>query len=566
MTNKEVAETFDNIADLMQIKGDNIYKIKAYRKAADTIHYLDEDIVNIYKKKRLSEIPGIGKSLASQIEELIEKGSLEQYEKIKKLIPEALLDMLALPGVAHKTIKIIYDELKIDNLDDLLEASKKNEIRKLPGLGGKIEYNIIKGIKLLKEQGGKITLGIALPMAEEFLDYLLSINEVSKVSLTGSLRRGKELVSDIDILLALDTSTYLEDVDKENIIEKIIKYKDIKKIDQADSDNINGELRYGIKFEIIIVKPEEYEYYLFKTTGSKEHYGLLKDKINEQNIKEIQLKSEFDIYREFKLDYIEPELRENQGELKAASERKLPKLLNLKDLKGDLHTHSDWSDGTNKIIELLAEAKKFNFSYIAITDHSKSLSIGGGLKEEEFLAQGRVIDEINKKESNFQLLKGVEVDIKKDGTLDFEDNFLKEFDIVIASIHSSFNLDKESQTLRLINAIQNPHVHIIGHLTGRLLNRRQAYEIDIDRILEEALKNKKILEINSHPDRLDINDAIARQAKEMGIKISINSDAHHKKDFALLRYGLITARRAWLEEDDVVNSWPLEKLIKYLKE
>jgi len=556
MTNREVAKMLDHIADILQFKDDNSFKIKAYRQAANSIYHLDEDIQCLYEKGRLDDIPGVGKAIKAKIEELIEKGSCEYYEKLLGEVPPGLLGMLAIPGVGHKTIKAVFERLGVTNREELLQAAREQKIRLLPGMGNKTEDSIIKGIEMLKLHNHKNTLGFVYPMAEELLAYLRGDEKVVDASLAGSIRRGRSLVSDIDIVVAAE--------EEDMVRAKVVNYRAVKQIISSARGYIEGILQFDVPFEIIIVPPEEYCPALFWATGSKQHLAKLIPGLERDSTR--GCKSEKEIYERFTLDYIPPELREDQGEIEAAATASLPELIELDDLEGDLHTHSSWSDGTSKIPELAEAARKMSYSYLAITDHSRSLVISGGLNEERLKAQGQEIDLLNQQWDDFILFKGTEVDILKDGSLDFGSEVLAALDIVVASIHSHFHLDQEKQTERIIQAIKDNNVDIIGHLTGRLLNRRPPYELDFDRILDEAAKNKIILEINSHPDRLDIDADLARQAHEHGIKVAINSDAHHKNDLKLTQYGVLNARKGWLQKEDIINTWTRDAIIAYIKE
>jgi len=556
MTNREVARTLDHIADILQIKDENPFKVKAYRQAASSIYHLDEDIHYLYDKGRLSDIPGVGQAIKAKIEELVEKGSCEYYEKLLQEIPQGVLEMLAIPGVGHKTVKAIYEHLGVTNREELLQAAQEKKIRVLPGMGGKTEYTIIKGIEMLQQSSDKNTLGFVLPMAEKLLEYLMTCKQVIKASLAGSIRRGKPLVTDIDIVVGAK--------DEAAVRRMIGNYREIKKIITSEKGHFEGLLRFDIPFEVIIVSPGEYCSGLFMATGSKEHVNHLMGGVQKSVINDC--KSEIEIYRRFNLDYISPELREDGGEIKAAGNGSLPELVQQSDINGDLHVHSSWSDGANKIIAMAEAARSMNYSYLAITDHSRSLPISGGLNEERLKAQGEEIESLNQQWDDFTILKGTEVDVLKDGSLDFSSEVLRELDIVVASIHTNFKLGKEEQTERIVRAIKDENVDIIGHLSGRLLNRRPAYELDFERILDEAAKNQVILEINSHPDRLDIDADLARRAHEYGIKISINSDAHHKNDLKLIKYGVLNARRGWLEKGDIINTLNRYELTKYIKE
>ena len=555
MTNREIGRTLDRIADLLQIKDENPFKIAAYRKAANSIYHLDEDLHVYYQHDRIGSIPGIGKAVKNLIEELIEKGSSEYYQRLVQDIPEGVLDFLRIPGLGHKTAALIYEHLGIDNLDDLLKAARERKIRTIPGLGSKTEYNIKKGMDLLQQSHGKTTLGLALPLAQQLRDYLAESPLVELISLVGSIRRGKPLVGDIDILVATRNG--------EEIKNLFRNYRELQQVMDEGPDYIAGQLSFGIKVEVIMVEPPHFYGALAWTTGSKEFRDRVWEGIEPDQF--ANLTSEDEVFKALHLWFIPPEMRENQGEIELAQQGAIPRLVEAADIKGDLHVHSDWSDGGAKIQETVTQARLLGYSYVAITDHSQSLGISGGLNEQRLSQQGKVIDAINQELDDFHVLKGIEVDILKTGRLDFDDEVLEKLDVVVASIHSNFKLDKETQTDRIIQAIKSDQVDIIGHLTGRLLNRRSGYELDIEPVLQAAAQYQVALEINSHPDRLDIDEHISRQAREMGIKIAINSDAHHREDLKLLQYGILTARRGWLQPEDVLNTMDYDSLITYLR-
>lgn len=555
MTNREIARTLDRIADLLQMQDENPFKIKAYRKAAHSIVHLDEDLHVYYQQDRIGDIPGVGKAVKAKIEEMIEKGSCQYYQRLISEVPEGVVDMLVIPGLGHKTVKLIYDHLGIDNLDDLLKAAEDRKIRTVPGLGGKTEYNIKKGMELLRQAGGRTTLGLALPIAEQFKTYIAESPAVTNISLVGSLRRGKPLVSDIDILVASDSFAEVK--------KRVKFYREIHQIVEEGEDFLAGLISFGIRFEVILVRPEIFYGALAWTTGSKEFRHRVWTDAACGDL--VNLNSEEEAFQRQNLPFIPPELRENTGEIELAAQGKLPALVSHQDITGDLHIHSDWSDGGAKIQEIVDAARSLGYSYIAITDHSKSLPISGGLNEERLSLQGKVIDALNEGVENFHVFKGIEADILKDGRLDFSDQTLAELDVVIASVHSHFKLDPQQQTERIMQAIKNEHVDIIGHLTGRLLNRRSGYEIKLEPILEAAAKHRVALEINSHPDRLDVDESTARQARELGIKLAINSDAHHREDLHLIHYGVLNARRGWVTSADVLNTMDVSRLKKYLK-
>ncbi|HWP97054.1 MAG TPA: DNA polymerase/3'-5' exonuclease PolX [Syntrophomonadaceae bacterium] len=555
MTNREVAHTLERIADILQIKDENPFKIRAYRRAADAIYHLNEDVKVLHQTGRLGEIPGVGKSVQSGITEMLEKGSLEYYERLLEEVPSGVLDMLALPGIGYKTIKTIYEGLGIDNLNDLGQAAREGKIRVLPGLGAKTEYNIIKGMELLKKGSKRATLGLALPVGEDFLNYLRHSGVVQEAELVGSIRRGQALVGDIDVLVSTR--------DVGALLEKVRGYPGLKQIEANTEENIKGRLRWDLPFELIMVAEQAFAAALVWTTGSKSFREILFPEGRRQEY--LGLKSETQVFEKLGLPFIPPELRENRGELEAARCGQLPQLIQEGDIQGDLHVHTRWSDGAVDLPGMAEAARNLGYSYLAITDHSQSLAISGGLSPERLHAQGQVIDALNARQPDFHILKGVEADVLKDGRLDYDAEVLKGMDMVIASLHSHFKLDREAQTERILTAIKTPGVNIIGHLTGRLLNRRPAYELDLERVLDAAAKHQMVLEINSHPDRLDVDAEIARQAKERGIKMAVNSDAHDQQELKLLRYGVINARRGWLEKKDVINCGNLDEMQAWLK-
>lgn len=555
MTNREVAHTLQQVADLLQIKDDNPFKIRAYRQAADAVYHLNEDVNLLYRTGRLRDIPGVGKSVQAGIVEMLEKGSFEYYDRLLEQVPSGVLDMLELPGIGHKTVKTIFEGLGIDNLQDLGRAARQRKIRTLPGLGAKTEYNIIKGLELLQQRDGRSTLGLALPEAEEFLAFIKKCTAVKQADLVGSIRRGSALVGDIDILVGT--------TDVEAVLNKVRAYPGLKQIEEESPENISGRLRWNLPFELIMVPPPDYALSLVWTTGSKPFRQALFPEGRPRDFQD--LRSEEQVFNRLSLPFIPPELRENRGELEAARQNCLPDLVRMEDIKGDLHVHSRWSDGAADLADMAAAARELGYSYLAVTDHSQSLTVSRGLSPERLHAQGETIEFMNRGGTDFKILKGVEADVLKDGRLDYNPEVLQDLDLVIASLHSHFKLEREAQTERVLAAIKTPGVNIVGHLTGRLLNRRPGYELDVERVLEAAQKHRVALEINAHPDRLDIDDKTARQARERGVKIAINSDAHDRQDLKLMRYGIMNARRGWLEKDDVINCWSLEALQDWLK-
>lgn len=554
MTNREVAKILESIADILQIQNDNPFKVKAYRKAAEAVYHLQEDLRTIYRNGRLREIPGVGKTVQTGIIEMLEKGSMSYYDRLLEEVPSGVLDMLAIPGLGHKTIRLIHTRLGITSMNELEQAAREYRIRQIPGLGSKSEYNIIKGIELLRQGAEKFSLGLARPLALEFLQYLERTGAVQRAALVGSIRRGKSMVGDVDILVCADEQSRLQ-----NVVET---YPGLRKIDDCNSTNITGHLQWNIPFEVIRVEPEEFAAYLFWTTGSK---GFREAVLPGGNLEPFKgLTDEVQLFGKMGMQYIPPEMREDCGEIEMARRHELPCLVEARDIKGDLHVHSSWSDGSLGMAEMARAARNIGYLYLAMTDHSKSLAICNGLNEERLHAQGVSLEGINRQFADFTVLKGTEVDILRDGKLDYQDETLKNLDVVIASIHSHFKLSRDEQTQRIIDAVEHPRVNIIGHLTGRLLGRRPGYELNIERILEACAINQVALEINSHPDRLDIDEETARKAAGLGVKMSVNSDAHDVNDLQLLEYGIISARRGWLTKDDIINCWDFDRLRSFL--
>lgn len=570
MRNFEVSFIFNDIADMLEIKGENFFKIRAYRKAARAIENLPVEVEEMAREGRLQEIEGIGKALSDKIYEILETGTCHYYENLKKEVPPGLVEMLKIPGLGAKKIKVIHDTLGISSIEELEKAARTKKLRTVPGIGTKTELSILKGIEALKNRAGNVLLATALLVADQVVSSLLSMKEVTDAEVVGSLRRKKDMVGDIDIIAAtLSPDTVLND---------FLKIPHISEITERGITTLSAVHDMGAKIDLGIVSPEEFYPAIRFFTGSIEHnieleslaqimgYKLDKTKILNKNSNEIfSPKSEMQIYEKLGLPYIIPELREGRGEIKAAKSGKLPEVMELEDIKGDLHIHSNFSDGISSIKEIAKKAKLLGYEYIAITDHSKSLKIAGGIDEEKLKEQIAAIREMNKKTDGVYILTGIEVDILSDGTLDFSDNTLRELDIVIASIHSGFKQDTDTITNRIIAACQNPHVDVIAHPTGRILGRRDPYAADMDKVLEVAAATNTVLEINSSPDRLDLNDLMAKKAKEMGIKMVINTDAHDKEALEDIKYGVWTARRGWLEPRDIINALPLGELLNFLR-
>ena len=567
MQNREIADIFERMADILEIKGDNVFRISSYRKAARIIYDLTEDVAVLVAEGRLDKVPGIGNAMMGNIVQYLEQGKISKYEELKKTIPEGVVKMLYIPGMGPKTVALIYQKLGISNITELGKAVRCGKLRDLSGMGVKKEQNILRGIKLIEESKGRILLGLALPVAGEIVDYFKS-KGVAMVSAAGSLRRMNETIGDIDILVGAKKG--------KQIIEEFVNSSRVKEV-LACGDTKGSVITYdGFQVDIRVVKPDCFGSALSYFTGSKAHNVHLRElakvkgfKINEYGIfkgkKRIGVAKEKDIYKTLKLDWIPPVLREDRGEIDAAAEHKLPCLVFKEDIKGDYHVHSDWSDGVVSIEEMAGAAKKLGYEYIVISDHSQSLKIAGGLSPRELEMQIDKIHELNKKLKGFTILCGAEVDIKNDGTLDFPDKLLKKLDIVTGAVHSGFKQDRVTLTKRITTAMKNPYLNIVAHPTGRIIGLREAYEIDIEEVLKAAQDTNTALEINAHCDRLDLNDIYVRRAKEMGVKLVIGSDAHNIDQLWMLCLGVAVAQRGWLEKKDLLNTLSISKLKKMLK-
>jgi DNA polymerase (family 10) len=495
---------------------------------------------------------------------------MQAHEDLKHEIPEGLLTLLSVPGLGPKTSKLLYDKLKIKSLDDLERLATEHKLVGLPGIKEKTEENILKGIEMLKRGKERQPIGRVLPIANDIVEHLKKKAPVSKIDLAGSLRRWKDTIKDIDILATSDNP--------KEVMRVFVHLPHVKDVLMQGPTKSTVIIHEDLQVDLRVVEKESYGAALAYFTGSKAHNIRLREmamkrglKINEYGIfrgkdeKKIGGEKEEDVYKILGLPYIPPELREDQGEIEAAQEGKLPKLVTLEDIKGDLHVHSKWSDGSHTFEQLVDAAKEYGYSYIAITDHSKGLGIARGLTGERLLEQKKEINAVNKKLKGFRIIHGAEVDIRSDGSLDISDNVLKELDIVVASIHSGFKQPRKQLTYRLVSAMKNPYVSIIAHPTGRLIGERDAYDVDMDEILTIAKKTGTAIEINAYPLRLDINDTYAKRAKEIGIPIVIATDTHVTNQFDYMRYGVSIARRGWLEKDDVLNTLAVDKLLKRLK-
>jgi len=571
MNNRQLADTFTLTANLLEIKGEIIYKTLAYRKASESLMGLGRQASEYWKEGKLEEIPGVGKAIAEKIDELLNTGKLQFLEKLKKEVPEELASWLAVPGLGPKKIAMIWKELGITALSDLEAAAKNGKLHDLPGMGAKSESAIIEGIASLSRRSGRIPLGRAYPLAQEIIKTLKKVKGVVDAAPAGSLRRMRSTVGDLDILVAAKDSS--------PVMEAVVNLPGVSRVLGKGDTKSSIEFTDGVRAQVWVHPPEKFGTALQYATGSKDHNVQLRQialakglSLSEHSFakvkggKEIFCATEEEVYETLGLPWVPPELREDRGEVQAAKANKLPKLIQVKDIKADLQVHSTWSDGKLSMLEMARAAAKRGIKVIAFTDHSVSLGVTGGLSMDDHKKQAAEIKKIQKQLGDkILVLHASEVEIKADGSLDYPDDFLASLDLVLASLHTSLRQPREKVTQRVINAIRNPHVDIIGHPTGRLIPDREGADLDMEAILQAAAETGVALEINAHPSRLDLDDAYARRAKELGIPISINTDSHSEEDLDNLFYGVAIARRAWLTKNDVINAWSTKKLLDWLK-
>jgi DNA polymerase (family 10) len=569
MKNQEIAKIFDAIADLLELKGENTFRIRAYRRAALNIEGLTKNIEDISHEEILN-IPGVGQDLAGKMEEYIKTGMIQAYEKLKQEIPGGLSTLLSIPGLGPKTSKLLYDKLKITNIDELEKLAAEHKLAGLPGIKEKTEYNILKGIEMLKRGRERQPLGKVLPVANDILGHLKKKAPLERIDLAGSLRRWKDTIKDIDILATSDNP--------KEVMSVFVHLPGVKEVLMHGPTKSSIITEQNLQVDLRVVERESYGAALTYFTGSKAHNIRLREmaikkglKLNEYGIfrekdnKRVGGEKEQDVYAILGLPYIPPELREDQGEIEAALTGTLPTLLTVDDIKGDLHVHSRWSDGSHSFEELVEAARERGYSYFALTDHSKGLAVARGLTIERLMDQKKEIDALNRKLKGFRILQATEADIRSDGTLDFPDDVLEKLDLVVASIHSGFKQPAQQLTGRMVAAMKNPYVSIIGHPSGRLIGEREAYELDMEKVLKTAKETGTAFEINAYPLRLDLNDTFARRAKDMGIPIVISTDTHTIDQLGYMSYGVSIARRGWLEKEDVINTFGLHMLLKKLK-
>jgi len=583
MKNREIAKIFYEIAEYLEM--DEVpFKPYAYEKVAVNLETLEKDVENIYKKgglKALKEIPGVGEGIASKIEEYLKTGKIKLYEKLKKKAPIDLSEITAIEGMGPKNAKKLYEKLGIKTLKDLEKAAKKGKIAPLFGFGEKTEKNILEGIEFLKRSKGRFLLGDILPKVKEIKEKLESLKEVKKIDVAGSLRRMKETIGDVDFLvISCPSGRGSPNKAAKKIMDFFVNLPGVVKVWGKGPTKSSVRLEGGFDVDVRVLPKKTYGAALQYFTGSKEHnihlrkiamdkglklseYGLFKGK------RIIAGRTEEEIYRALDMKYPAPELRTNSGEIEAAIEGRLPKIIGYNDIRGDLHCHSNWDGGVNSIEEMTEKAQEMGYGYLGISDHTKFLRIEHGLNEKQLAEQRKEIDKLNGKwqiaNSKFRILQGAETNILKDGSIDIKDSALKKLDYAIAGIHSNFKMEKKKMTERIIKAIKNPYIKIISHPTGRILKRRDEYQIDFGKILRAAKEFGVILEINSFPERLDLNDQNIRRCKEAGVKMIINTDSHQRVQMRYIELGIAQARRGWAEKEDIINTQPLERLLRFFE-
>lgn len=567
MTNQEIAQILTHISQILEIQGENPFKIRAYVKASQTISSLTYELSSLEETGKISELPGIGEGIAKKITELLQTGKLQYYEDLKHSEFAPLTDFLDIPGMGPKHARLVYDKLGISSVAALRQAAEEGKLRALPGLGEKVEKNILQAIQQVQKYKERFPLAFIYPRAQAILEHLKAVKEIQEITVAGSLRRMRETIADVDILAASDQP--------EKVMESFVHLPQIAKVVAQGHTKSSVTTRDGFQVDLRVVPLESFGAACHYFTGSKAHNIRIRSlgierglKINEYGVfkkeKWIAGKTELEIFKSVNLPYIAPELREDQGEIEAAQNGKLPSLVELEDIKGDLHVHTNWSDGNNTIEEMAQAAEHRGYRYIAICDHSASLGIAHGLKRERLENQIEEIEKVNRKLKGFRVLSGIEVDIKPNGELDLDKDLLERLDMVVASIHSKFTQPETEMTRRIIKALENPHVHIVAHPTGRIIGKREPYSVNMDKVMDACLANGKTLELNAYPERLDLSDLHCRKAKEKGVKLAVSTDAHRTEHLEWMTFGVATARRGWIEAKDVINTLPLSKLRKLL--
>jgi len=569
VSNADIARLFDRLADLLEIEGANPFRVRAYRNAAQTIRAQSRSMVDmVAAEEDLSELPDIGEDIAAKISTIVETGGLPLLEEVEAHVPAELSDMMHIEGLGPKRVKALYQELGVCSVEDLKRAARAGRVHELSGFGRKTEETILRRVEAWTGEEPRTLLAEAEGIAAPLVEHLEGAGGVKRLIVAGSYRRRKETVGDLDILATASKGS--------NIMERFTGYEEVREVVSRGTTRSTVHLRSGMQVDLRVVPEVSYGAALHYFTGSKSHNIALRGiaqkrklKINEYGVYEgderVAGRTEKEIYEYFGLDFIPPELRENRGELEAARDGDLPDLVRLEDMRGDLQMHTTESDGHNSLKQMAEAAVDLGYEYIAITDHSKSVTVANGLDEKRLRKQMATIDRLNEKLDGIMVLKSAEVDILEDGSLDLPDSVLEELDLTVCSIHSHFKLSRDKQTDRVLRAMDNPSFNIFAHPTGRLINKREAYDIDIETVMEGALQRGCFLEVNAQPERLDLNDDACRAAKDMGLKLAISTDAHGTAGLEAMRYGVDQARRGWLEAGDVINTRSIDSLRELLR-
>ncbi len=579
MENREVARILRETAQLLEIDGAQIGRYRSYERAAQLLDSLPEPVEELAADPaRLTALPGIGDRMAEHIQEILKTGDYAVRKMLLKKYPPTVLDLLSLQSLGPKKVALLWKTFRAGTVEEVEKLAREGKLRDLPGFGEKSEQNILKAVEVFKKSAGRFLLDVADQTAQQLVEHISRLGKkIESVTPAGSLRRGKETIGDLDLLVSLPSAKHTPK-ELDAIADHILASPGIDQVLARGENKVSFRLATGMQVDVRLLEKESYGAALLYFTGSKEHNVTLRGRANKMGYtlneyalatlkgeKPVASASEEEIYAKLKLDYIPPELRENTGEIEAAAEHRLPKLLTLEDMRGDLQMHTTASDGKNSIEEMARAARALGRQYVAITDHSKAVTVANGLDEKRMREQIKKIREANDRDLGIQVLAGVEVDILKDGRLDLDDEVLAQLDVVVASVHSYMNLDRAAMTERMLAAVENPYTQIVAHPTGRLLLRRDPFEYDMEKILDAARAHGVVMECNSFPDRLDLKDTYLHMAKDRGVKVVISTDSHSIKHLQLLRYGVQMARRGWLEKKDVLNTLPFEQLLAALR-
>ena len=577
MDNKAIATLLYETADLLEIDGQDSFRIRSYRNAAEAIEALPQQVADLIgEPKKLLAVQGIGKGMLANLQMLFKDGRIEAHAELLKKYRPSMLELLKIQGLGPKTISLIWSAYQVCDLEGVENLAREGKIRTLPRMGEKHEQKLLKAIEDYRRIAGRFLIDTAEELAEKLVEFLLAVPGIKEATPAGSLRRGRETVGDLDILVT--GKACIDAEPRQELIQHLLRFPGLMDIMAQVDNKVSFRHRNGMQVDVRLLPPESFGAAMQYFTGSKAHNVALRQRalkmgftLNEYSLANLEdnrpvaSKTEKEIYAKLGLDFIAPELRENLGELEAAANHTLPKLLELSDIRGDVHMHTVETDGRNTIEEMAEAARARGYQYMAITDHSKNLAFANGLTDERSLAHIERIRAVEGNMGGIRIFAGIEVDILGDGSLDLSDSVLEQMDIVIASVHSLFSQDRAAMTDRLLKAISNPNTSLLGHPTGRLLLRRDGYQFDLDAILKAAAERKVAMELNSYPDRLDLSDVHLRLAKQHGVKIVINTDSHHTSHMEKIRYGVTQARRAWLSKDDVLNTLPVDRFASAMK-